>query len=65
MEGRGKGLGIRTVLAGGTLSSLPVPGRRYWSQGDGLDSVWAAFRGLGEKIGLFKVHLELKSILEK
>lgn len=57
--------GTCTVLAGGTLSSFPVPGRRYWSQGAGLDSVWAAFRGLGEKFGLFKVHLELKSISEK
>lgn len=62
LEGTNTGLGTCTVLAGGTLSSFPVPGR---SQGTGLDSVWAAFRGLGEKFGLFKVHLELKSILEK
>lgn len=65
LEGTDRGLGTCTVLAGGTLSSFPVPGRRYWSQRAGLDSVWAAFRGLGEKFGLFKVHLELKSISEK
>jgi len=52
---RGQGLARRWLAAG----------TRQPSQGAGSGSVWAAFLGLGEKFGLFKVHLESEKHLRE